>query len=69
MDEQLSTVDQEYLRRAIELGRNGLGDVSPNPQVGAVIVKGGELLGEGWHQRYGEAHAELNAIAASDPDD
>ncbi len=69
MDEQLSTVDQEYLRRAIELGRNGLGDVSPNPQVGAVIVKGGELLGEGWHQRYGEAHAELNAIAACDPDD
>jgi diaminohydroxyphosphoribosylaminopyrimidine deaminase/5-amino-6-(5-phosphoribosylamino)uracil reductase len=69
MDEQLSTVDQEYLRRAIELGRNGLGDVSPNPQVGAVIVKGGELLGEGWHQRYGEAHAELNAIAACDPGD
>jgi diaminohydroxyphosphoribosylaminopyrimidine deaminase/5-amino-6-(5-phosphoribosylamino)uracil reductase len=69
MDEQLSTVDQEYLRRAIELGRNGLGDVSPNPQVGAVIVQGGELLGEGWHQRYGEAHAELNAIAACDPGD
>jgi len=69
MDEQFSTVDQEYLRRAIELGRNGLGEVSPNPQVGAVIVKGGELLGEGWHQRYGEAHAELNAIAACDPDD
>ena len=68
MDEQLSTVDQEYLSRAIELGRNGLGDVSPNPQVGAVIVQGGELLGEGWHQRYGEAHAELNAIAACDSD-
>jgi len=69
MDEQLSTVDQEYLSQAIELGRNGLGEVSPNPQVGAVIVKGGELLGEGWHQRYGEAHAELNAIAACDSDD
>ena len=69
MDEQLSTVDQEYLSQAIELGRNGLGEVSPNPQVGAVIVKGGELLGEGWHQRYGEAHAELNAIADCDSND
>lgn len=69
MQEQLSTVDQEYLRRAIELGRNGLGEVSPNPQVGAVIVQSGELLGEGWHQRYGEAHAELNAIADCDSND
>ncbi len=48
--------------RAMELARNGLGNVSPNPMVGCVIVKDDRIIGEGWHQRYGEAHAEVNAI-------
>ncbi len=64
MDSSVSTRDQELLARAIDLGRNGIGKVSPNPQVGAVIARDGEVLGEGWHQQYGEAHAEVNAIAA-----
>jgi len=63
MERSVSTRDLELLARAIELGRNGIGNVSPNPQVGAVIARDGEVLGEGWHARYGEAHAEVNAIA------
>ncbi|MSX02765.1 MAG: bifunctional diaminohydroxyphosphoribosylaminopyrimidine deaminase/5-amino-6-(5-phosphoribosylamino)uracil reductase RibD, partial [Actinobacteria bacterium] len=63
MASPVSTRDEELLARAIELGRAGLGNVSPNPQVGAVVARDGVVLGEGWHQRYGEAHAEVNAIA------
>ena len=63
MESSVSTRDQQLLERAIELGRNGLGSVSPNPQVGAVVARDGEVLGEGWHERCGDAHAEVNAIA------
>ena len=63
MESSVSTRDQQLLERAIELGRNGLGSVSPNPQVGAVVARDGEVLGEGWHERCGQAHAEVNAIA------
>ena len=63
MESSVSTRDQQLLERAIELGRNGLGRVSPNPQVGAVVARDGEVLGEGWHERCGDAHAEVNAIA------
>lgn len=56
--------DHDHLARAIDLGRNGVGRVSPNPTVGAVIVRDGEVLGEGWHDVYGGPHAEANAIAA-----
>lgn len=63
MAQSVSTRDHELLARAIELGRRGIGNVSPNPQVGAVIARDGEVLGEGFHERYGEAHAEVNAIA------
>ena len=63
MESSGSTRDQQLLERAIELGRNGLGSVSPNPQVGAVVARDGEVLGEGWHERCGEAHAEVKAIA------
>jgi len=63
MAPSVSTRDDELLARAIELGRRGIGNVSPNPQVGAVIARDGEVLGEGFHERYGEAHAEVNAIA------
>ena len=63
MESSVSTRDQQLLERAIELGRNGLGSVSPNPQVGAVVARDGVVLGEGWHERCGEAHAEVKAIA------
>jgi diaminohydroxyphosphoribosylaminopyrimidine deaminase/5-amino-6-(5-phosphoribosylamino)uracil reductase len=54
--------NKEYMCRAIELAKNGIGTVNPNPLVGAVIVRDGEILAEGWHERYGELHAERNAI-------
>jgi diaminohydroxyphosphoribosylaminopyrimidine deaminase / 5-amino-6-(5-phosphoribosylamino)uracil reductase len=50
------------MRRAIELARCGIGRVAPNPVVGAVIVRDGLIIGEGFHARYGHAHAEVNAI-------
>jgi diaminohydroxyphosphoribosylaminopyrimidine deaminase/5-amino-6-(5-phosphoribosylamino)uracil reductase len=56
--------DLVCLSRAIELARNGTGTVKPNPVVGAVVARDGEVLGEGWHREYGGAHAEVNAIEA-----
>jgi diaminohydroxyphosphoribosylaminopyrimidine deaminase/5-amino-6-(5-phosphoribosylamino)uracil reductase len=56
--------DKLYLERTIELARRGDGLVKPNPVVGAVVVRDGEAIGEGWHQEYGGAHAEVNAIEA-----
>ncbi len=56
--------DRLHLGRAIELARRGAGSVRPNPVVGAVIARDGVVLGEGWHQQYGGAHAEVNAIEA-----
>jgi diaminohydroxyphosphoribosylaminopyrimidine deaminase/5-amino-6-(5-phosphoribosylamino)uracil reductase len=56
--------DRAHLTRAIELADRGAGAVKPNPVVGAVIARGEEVLGEGWHERYGAAHAEVNAIEA-----
>jgi len=58
-------VDSEYLERALELAEKGRGTTHPNPVVGAVVVAGGEIVGEGWHERRGEAHAEVNALAAA----
>ena len=53
------------MRRALQLARLGAGHTSPNPMVGAVIVgPGGEIIGEGWHRKCGEAHAEVNAVAS-----
>jgi diaminohydroxyphosphoribosylaminopyrimidine deaminase/5-amino-6-(5-phosphoribosylamino)uracil reductase len=57
--------DDAYLARAIELAERGAGRVSPNPVVGAVIARGGTVLGEGWHEEYGGPHAEVNAIASA----
>ena len=56
--------DKEYMLRAIELAGRGVGWVNPNPMVGAVIVKDGRIIGEGYHRRCGELHAERNALAA-----
>ena len=54
---------EEYMRRAISLAKKGVGLVAPNPLVGAVIVKDGEIIGEGWHRRYGDLHAERHALS------
>lgn len=53
------------MRRALELAERGRGYVEPNPLVGAVLVRDHQLIGEGWHQRYGQAHAEVHALAAA----
>lgn len=59
------TYDEKYMRRALALARHGLGNTSPNPMVGAVVVSpSGEIIGEGYHRRCGEGHAEVNAIAS-----
>ncbi|MNK17158.1 Riboflavin biosynthesis protein RibD [compost metagenome] len=51
-----------YMRRCLELAVKGAGNVSPNPMVGCVIVHQGQIIGEGYHQKIGEAHAEVNAV-------
>jgi diaminohydroxyphosphoribosylaminopyrimidine deaminase/5-amino-6-(5-phosphoribosylamino)uracil reductase len=56
--------DSLHLARAIELAARGAGATRPNPVVGAVVARDGEVLGEGWHEAYGAAHAEVNAIEA-----
>lgn len=55
--------DKKFMTRALEIALNGMGHVRPNPMVGAVLVKDGEIIGEGWHERYGGPHAEVNAFA------
>jgi diaminohydroxyphosphoribosylaminopyrimidine deaminase/5-amino-6-(5-phosphoribosylamino)uracil reductase len=55
--------DELWMRRALELAERGRGHVEPNPLVGAVIVRDGQPVGEGWHQKFGQAHAEVNALA------
>ena len=57
------TEEERWMERALELAARGLGLVEPNPMVGAVVVVDGEVVGEGWHERFGEAHAEVNALA------
>jgi len=59
----ISEQDEKHLKRTIALARRGLGTVSPNPAVGAVIVRAGEVVAEGWHRRAGEQHAEAAALA------
>ena len=60
--------DAEYMRLALALAERGRGWTAPNPMVGAVIVKDGAVIGQGWHERYGEPHAERNALAACTAD-
>ncbi len=56
------TPDEFFMTRALELARLGIGQVSPNPRVGCVIVHDNKIIGEGWHKKFGESHAEVNAI-------
>lgn len=58
--------DTGFMREALALAEKGMGFVSPNPMVGAVIVRNGEIIGRGWHRKYGELHAERNAFADCD---
>lgn len=59
--------DQTFMARAIELAARALYTTTPNPRVGCVIVRDGEIVGEGWHVRAGEAHAEVHALRAAGP--
>src|SRR5437762_2404558 len=61
----MNSDDETWMRRAIELAERGRGHVEPNPLVGAVVVRDGQPVGDGWHQKYGEAHAEVHALAAA----
>ena len=62
MDRIPSSLDQEFLRRALEIGRKGWGRVHPNPMVGCVLVRDGVVIGEGCHEVLGGPHAEINAL-------
>jgi diaminohydroxyphosphoribosylaminopyrimidine deaminase/5-amino-6-(5-phosphoribosylamino)uracil reductase len=55
--------DTEHMQLALELARRGLGNVEPNPAVGCVIARDGAVIGQGWHECFGKAHAEVNALA------
>lgn len=56
--------DEKFMRRALGLAKRGLGRTHPNPAVGCVLVRGGEIIGEGWHRRAGGAHAEVAALSS-----
>jgi diaminohydroxyphosphoribosylaminopyrimidine deaminase/5-amino-6-(5-phosphoribosylamino)uracil reductase len=60
-----TTTDIVYMQQALRLAREGMGFVSPNPLVGCVIVKDGEVVGQGYHQRFGGPHAEVHALQAA----
>jgi diaminohydroxyphosphoribosylaminopyrimidine deaminase/5-amino-6-(5-phosphoribosylamino)uracil reductase len=57
-----SAADARFMARALQLARRGMYTTDPNPRVGCVIVKDGKILGEGWHERAGQPHAEINAL-------
>lgn len=59
---QQHEIDLWHMRRALELASRGEGFVEPNPMVGCVIARGAEVIGEGWHRRFGQAHAEIEAL-------
>ena len=65
MNAEITTQDRSYLARALELAARGLYTTDPNPHVGCVIVNGDRVVGEGWHARAGEGHAEVNALRAA----
>ncbi len=56
------SIDEQYMRRCIQLARLGAGNVAPNPMVGSVLVYNNKIIGEGYHEKYGGPHAEVNCI-------
>jgi diaminohydroxyphosphoribosylaminopyrimidine deaminase/5-amino-6-(5-phosphoribosylamino)uracil reductase len=62
-----SPTDYRFMARALRLAEKGLYSTSPNPRVGCVLVRDGQVVGSGWHELAGEAHAEINALAAAGP--
>ena len=66
---KVSITDEKYMRRCIQLAQNGRENAQPNPMVGAVIVYEDRIIGEGYHVRCGEGHAEVNACASVKPED
>lgn len=62
--QKMMEVEEKYMSRCIALAQAGAGNVAPNPMVGAVVVYKDKIIGEGYHRKYGEAHAEVNAIAS-----
>jgi diaminohydroxyphosphoribosylaminopyrimidine deaminase/5-amino-6-(5-phosphoribosylamino)uracil reductase len=62
---ELAILDAHFMARALELARKGYYTTHPNPRVGCVIVQGGQIVGEGWHERAGEPHAEVHALRAA----
>ena len=69
MENNQIKTDEKYMRRCIQLAANGIQGARPNPMVGAVIVAAGRIIGEGYHVRCGEGHAEVNAFASVRPED
>ena len=57
-----AALDLWHMQRALELAAQGQGAVEPNPMVGCLIARGAEILGEGWHRRFGGPHAEIEAL-------
>jgi diaminohydroxyphosphoribosylaminopyrimidine deaminase/5-amino-6-(5-phosphoribosylamino)uracil reductase len=64
-DDARSAHEEAFMRRALQLASRGWGQTAPNPMVGAVVVRDGRVVGEGHHERYGDAHAEVNALTAA----
>ena len=69
MDKNQIYLDEKYMRRCLQLAANGIQGARPNPMVGAVIVANDRIIGEGYHVRCGEGHAEVNAFASVRPED
>lgn len=62
------SAEEKFMQRAIDLAKRGIGNVSPNPMVGAVLVFENKIVSEGWHENYGDPHAEVNAIKGVNDD-
>ncbi len=59
---KMKTEDRKYMKAALRLAKRGIGSVEPNPAVGCVIVKANQIIGRGWHKKFGAPHAEINAL-------
>jgi len=59
----VSVMDEKYMQMALKLAQRGIGSVEPNPAVGAILVKANQVIGRGWHKKFGGPHAEINALA------